>query len=158
MAKLSWGKPTVEITKSVGGAVPSSPAAEWTILSEIKEGTATLTTTKGEKTEALEEGGGVVDVRYKKNSYAFELQLFVKKGDRKPIEDVDGIIADNYAVRLTPEDEANEGFLIENASVSVEESWTAADGKMWKYTFEGIKPAAGSILKPYTKGADAPAE
>lgn len=156
MAKLSWGKPTVEITKSVNGAIPTSPAAVWTLLSEIKEGTATLTTTKGEKTEALEEGGGVVDVRYKKNSYAFEVQLFVKKGDSKPIEDMDGLIVDNYAVRLTPEDEANEGFLMENATVSVEESWTAADGKMWKYIFEGIKPAAGTVLKAYTKAAVEP--
>ena len=69
------------------------------------------------------------------------------------IEDEDGVIVDNYAVRLTPEDEACEGFLIENATVSVTESWSSADGKLWKYTFDAKKPGTGKTLKPYTKSA-----
>lgn len=108
---------------------------------------------RGTKKEATEEGGDVVDTRRGKNKYVFELEIFVKKGDEKPIEDEDGVIVDNYAVRLTPEDEACEGFLIENATVSVTESWSSADGKLWKYTFDAKKPETGKTLKPYTKSA-----
>lgn len=153
MAILSWGKPTVEFTKSTDGAPASS--ATWTKFPEIKENTAKLTPTKGTKTEATAEGGDLVDARYSKNKYAFECEVFVKKGDTRPIEDEDGVVAENYAVRLTPEDEATEGFILENTSVSVEESWSSADGKMLKYTFDGLKPKTGKILKPYTKTAGA---
>ena len=97
--------------------------------------------------------GQTDDNRRGKNKYVFELEIFVKKGDEKPIEDEDGVIVDNYAVRLTPEDEACEGFLIENATVSVTESWSSADGKLWKYTFDAKKPETGKTLKPYTKSA-----
>lgn len=153
MSVLSWGKPTVEFTKSVNGAVPTEPTPTWTAFPEIKEDTAKLTTTEGTKKEATEEGGDVVDTRRGKNKYVFELEIFVKKGDEKPIEDEDGVIVDNYAVRLTPEDEACEGFLIENATVSVTESWSSADGKLWKYTFDAKKPGTGKTLKPYAKSA-----
>lgn len=149
MAILSWGKPTVEVTESKDGA----PAADatWTKFPEIKENTAKLTPTKGTKTEATAEGGDLVDARYSKNKYLFECEVFVKKGDTRVIEDEDGVVDKNYAVRLTPEDEATEGFILENSSVSVEESWSSADGKMLKYTFDGLKPKTGKILKPYIK-------
>lgn len=153
MSKLSWGKPTVEFTKSENGAPGAS--ASWTKFPEIKENTAKLTPTKGNKTEATEEGGDLVDARYGKNKYAFELEVFVKKGDVRPIEDEDGLVVDNYAVRLTPEDETCEGFLMENCAVSVEESWSSADGKLLKYTFDGLKPTTGKICKPYTKSSSA---
>lgn len=93
MAILSWGKPNVEFTKSTDGAPASS--AEWKKFPEIKENTAKLTPTKGTKTEATAEGGDLVDARYSKNKYAFECEVFVKKGDTRPIEDEDGVVAEN---------------------------------------------------------------
>lgn len=155
MAVLSWGKPKVEFTKSVDGA--PAPSATWTEMPAIKEDTAKLTTTKGTKKEATEEGGDLIDVRYGKNKYLFEVEVFVKKGDTRPIEDEDGVIPDEYAVRLTPEDEQCEGFLIDRNNASVEESWSSADGKMLKYSFDAKKPKTGKTLKPYTK-TTAPAE
>lgn len=149
MATLSWGKPTVEICSFVAGVMPASPV--WTPVGPIKENTAKLTTTKGSKKEAKEEGGGLVDVRFDKNGYTFELEIFVKKGATKPIVDADGVIAENCAVRLTPEDATLEGFILDKTSVQVEESFTAQDGKTLKYTFEGLIPATGDILKEYTK-------
>lgn len=77
MSVLSWGKPTVEFTKSVNGAVPTEPTPTWTAFPEIKEDTAKLTTTEGTKKEATEEGGDVVDTRRGKNKYVFELEIFV---------------------------------------------------------------------------------
>jgi len=149
MSILSWGKPKVEVVAHVAGVIPAVPV--WIVFPVIVEKTATLATEKGAKSEALGEGGEVIDTRYQKNKYSFSAELFVKKGDSKPIPDSDGLITTNYAVRLTPEDETLEGWIMEAAAVSVEETWSSEAGKKWKYTFDGVKPATGNILKPYTK-------
>lgn len=128
---------------------PGGTTTTWDTLPEIVINTAQLTTEAGTRTEALEEGGGVVDVRYEKSKYSFVCQLFVKKDDEKPIEDEDGVIIGNYAVRLTPEDPETEGFIMDRTSVSCVETWTSADGKRWAYTFSGLIPETGNILKPY---------
>lgn len=146
MAVLSWGKPTVEFKKT------SDASGTWTAFGEIVEDSSALEVTEGELIQATEEGGGVVDARRKRNQYKFSFELFVKKGDERPIADVDGVIADNYSVRLTPEDDECEGFLLDKTNVTVTESWTAANGKRLRYTFDGIKPDDKSaICKPYTK-------
>ena len=147
MSVLSWGKPKVEIGVSLAGAI----ALIFTPLPVIVDKTALLTTTKGAKVEAKGEGGEVIDTRVEKNAYSFACELFVKKGDAKPIEDVDGTIAGRYSVRLTPEDPTIAGWLMHNTSVSVEETWSSDQGQKLKYTFDGIKPAAGNILVPYTQ-------
>lgn len=154
MAELSWGKPKVEFakTETTTGLGPSGDTG-WTAFSEIKEDSASLDVTEGELIEATEEGGGVVDARRKANKYVFVLELFVKKGYTRPIPDINGIIADNYAVRLTPEDPACEGFLLDKTNVTVSERWTAAEGKILRYTFDAIKPGKNDpdaiICKPY---------
>ena len=146
MSVLAWGKPKVEIGVSLAGAV----ALVFVVLPVIVEKTAQLTTAKGAKTEAKGEGGEVVDSRTDKSAYSFACEIFVQKGASKPIEDVDGTITDRYSIRLTPEDATIAGWIIQNSSVSVEETWSSDKGGNWKYTFDGIKPAAGAILKPYT--------
>lgn len=147
---LSWGIPTVEFgLLGAGGTAPTV----WTEMPEIVENTAKLIPTKGDKKEAIVEGGDVIDVRRKRNKYIFELEIFVKKGEDRPISDSDGIVSGKYAVRLTPEDPTNEGFIMDKTVVSVEETWSGDEGKKLKYTFDGLKPATGNILKPYTKQA-----
>ena len=148
MSVIAWGKPKIEVSAFVGGVLPATPS--WTEFPVVKENSALLTTTKGTKLEAKGEGGEIVDIRYGKNAYQFVCEVFVKKDDDKPITDVDGVVLANYAVRLTPEDDTVEGFLLDKTSVSLEESWSSADGKLWKYTFEGMQPETGNILKPYT--------
>lgn len=154
MAVLSWGKPKVEfaVTDPTTGLGPVGTDG-WTAFGEIKEDSASLDVTEGELIEATEEGGGVVDARRKANKYVFVLELFVKKGDTRPIPDTNGIIANNYAVRLTPEDPQCEGFLLDKTNVTVSERWTAADGKILRYTFDAIKPGKNDpnaiICKPY---------
>jgi hypothetical protein len=147
MAVLSWGKPKVEI--GLVGPNGSEPT-QWKVLPEIVADSTQLTSEAGEKIEATEEGGGIVDSRRKANTYSLALTLFVKKGDEKPIADIDGIIEGNYAVRLTPEDPTTEGFVMDKTAVSVTETWNSADGKRWAYTFDGLKPKSGAVLKPYT--------
>jgi len=124
--------------------------ATWIPCTPIKQDSTKLTTTKGTKTPATEEGGGLVDVRYDKNGYSLECELFVKRGWTRPIVDSDGVVIQNYMARLTPEDVTLEGFVMDKVSVQLEENFTAKDGKTIKYTFEGLVPATGDILKEYT--------
>lgn len=154
MAVISWGKPKVEIIKTPDDE-NSDPTTGWAELSPIKEDSASLDVTEGELIEATEEGGAVVDARRKANKYKFSLDIFVKKSSTgtstRPIADENGLISDNYSVRLTPQDDECEGFLLRKTNVTVSERWTAAEGKMLRYTFDGIKPDTtnGIICEPY---------
>ena len=142
MSQLSWGKCTIEKATSTKG----TPAEQWTAIDTPKEDTTKLTPTAG-----TEEGGDLVDSRTGKNTYQFEFDLFVKKGGTRPFEDVDGVIAGEWAFRLTPEDEETEGFQIDRSTVRCEESYSTADGKMLHYVIKVLKPATGKSVKPYTK-------
>lgn len=148
-SKLSWGKPKVEVVLTTDGAVPVAPT--WIEMKELVEKSSKLTTTKGTTLKAPIEGGALLASKAQASGYVFELEIYAQKGATKPIDDVDGVIAGNYVVRLTPEDTTVEGWIMENSSVSVEETWDAEIGKKWKYTFEGLKPKTGAILKPYTQ-------
>lgn len=148
MSVISWGKPKIEVAPFVDGVLPATPT--WSEFPTSKEGSSQLTTTKGNKQEAKGEGGELVDVRYSHNSYSLVTEVFVKVGDTRPIQDADGVVAVNYAVRLTPEDETAEGFVLDKTKVSVEETWNSTDGKLLKYTFDALKPTTGLMCKPYT--------
>lgn len=151
MSVISWGKPKIEVAPFVEGVLPAEPT--WAELPTSKEGSSQLSTTKGNKQEAKGEGGEFVDVRYSANGYSFSTEVFVKVGATRSIQDVDGVVATNYSIRLTPEDPTAEGFVFDKASVSVEESWTSADGKLLKYTFDALKPTTGQMCKPFTAPA-----
>lgn len=152
MSQLSWGKPNIETAVSVNGAVAND--ADWKAIDTPKDTTTKLTPTAGTETEALEEGGDVVDSRNGKNKYTFEFDHFVKKGKKRPWEDVDGIIEGEHAFRLTPEDADCEGILIERSTLRVEESYTTADGIMLHYVAKVLKPANGKMVKPYFKNGN----
>lgn len=148
MAQLSWGKPTIEFGEC--GANGAAPATWKKLAYDPVENSTKLTPTKGEKKEAKVEGGENEAVKYAKNTFVFEFEVRAAKGRTKPIEDSDGVVDGEYAVRLTPEDTTVEGILIDKATVSVEETFDTAEGKKWKYTFDVLKPASGNQVKPYT--------
>lgn len=145
MAQIGWGRPKLEI-----GLLPASGSMAdiqtWISLPTPVEGTCTLNTTKGDKKEAKVEGGGYEDIKYNKNTYALELELFAKKGRTKPISDVDGVVEGLYAVRLQPEDATVQGIIIPKCAVSVEDTWSAEDGGKWKYTFDVLEPETGNQI------------
>lgn len=149
MSILSWGKPKIEYATSTGGEAGTS--AVWTAFDTPKEDTTQLATTAGEEVTATEEGGAIVDTRYKKTTYQLEFDLFVKKGTERPFTDSDGVIAGEYAIRITPEDDTCEGIQIDRCVISVEESYTAADGKIMHFVCKCLKPKSGNTVKPYTK-------
>ncbi|TXD47338.1 hypothetical protein [Polaribacter sp. IC073] len=148
MAVLSWGKPKLEIVELVDGEIPTTPT--WIELDTPVENSTKLTPEKGTRREAKEEGGGTIDIKTDKSKYVLECELFAKKGEDKPIVDSDGVITKNYAIRLSPEDATLTGYLIEKASVSIEDTWDSENGGKWKYMFEALKPTTGNLVKPFT--------
>lgn len=149
MAILSWGKGLLETTTSQDGAPDKS--ATWAQIDTPKEDTLKLTATAGTEVTAQEEGGDIVDARIGKTTYQLEWDNFVKKGVNLPFDDTDGIITGEHAFRYTPEDDTNEGFLIERSTVHAEVSYSTADGKLVHYVVKCLKPKAGKTVKPFTK-------
>lgn len=150
MSVLSWGKCGIETAPSTNGAPGAS--ASWKALPTPKEDTTKITPTAGTEKTATEEGGELVDIRYGKNSYTLEFDIFVKKGEDRPFEDNDGSISGEHAFRITPEDEECEGSLIDRAVVRCDESYSTAEGKLLHYVARCLKPATGKTVKPYIKG------
>ncbi|MEZ3441543.1 hypothetical protein [Alistipes sp.] len=152
MSVINWGKPKIEV----------APVASDGTIGEYKEwptpveDTTQLTTELGDELLATEEGGEAVDRRRKKGSATLELALFVKKGENKPIEDEDGIVPGNHAVRLTPEDPECEGRVIEKSTVTVTETWNSAEGSRLLYSFAALKPKTGAMVKPYLASVPTP--
>lgn len=149
MSILSWGKCKIETTPSVSGAPATS--ASWTAIDTPKEDTTKITPTAGTEKTANEEGGDIVDYKRGKTTFTLEFDLFVKKGGTRPFTDDDGVISGEHCFRITPEDDTCEGAQIDRSVVSVEESYTAADGKLLHYVAKCLKPASGKTVKPYTK-------
>lgn len=142
--ELSWGKPTIKIGKlGANGAAPTT----WIDIPTPVENSTKLTPTKGAKKEAKIEGGENEAVKYAANTYVFEFEIRAGKGRTKPVEDVDGVIAGEYAVKLQPEDPAVEGIIIDRSTMSEEETYDTENGKKWKYTFDVLKPKTGNQVK-----------
>ncbi len=137
MANLSWGKPTIKFVDK-GTTID---------IKNIVEGSTQLIPTKGTRREAPLEGGGFADLAYNKNTYVFEFEIYAVKGESKPVEDVDGVVEKHYGIKLQPEDPTVEGIVIEEAAISVEETYSAEIGKKWKYTCDVITPETGSSVK-----------
>ena len=142
--ELSWGKPVIKIGKlGDGGKAPTS----WIDIPTPVENSTKLTPTKGDKKEAKIEGGENEAVKYAANTYTFEFELRAGKGRAKPVEDIDGIISGEYAVKLQPEDPTVEGIVIDRSVMSMEETFDTENGKKWKYTFDVLKPSTGNQVK-----------
>ena len=135
MSVLSTGKPTIEIAK----LDEYDNIGTWTEVETPKDGTTSLETSKGEETEYRQEGKGLVDKEVGDSSYNFVFDLFVKKGFKKPIEDINGVIVDNYAVRLSPKDKKAMGFIVYKCQVSALDTYSTADGMICRYEFAGIQ-------------------
>lgn len=145
MSVLSWGKCGVQFTTSTDG----TPGTTWTDFDTPKADTTKLTTTAGTQTTAQEEGGGVVDIRNGANTYKLEFDIFAKKGTTLPsaFTITDGVIAGEFAFRVIPEDAEAIGIQIDRAVVHVEESYSSADGILYHFVVDGLKPKTGNTTK-----------
>ena len=164
MATISWGKPQIFIgptTASIVNAANTSGAYDWYLLSTPVEDSTNLTGTQGDKTTANIEGGEAEATKY--NAATFELTMNVRmaidaEGNTEkyrylpnPLyKDVIGnnahteYTASSVAVVLIPQEPSAPGFYCPDCSVSIMETYTAADGAMWEIT---LAPNASATVK-----------
>lgn len=140
MSVLAWGKPSIYIREE-------GSEDEFRKLPDAVENTVTLEPTKGEKTEAKVEGGENEDAKTKANTYVLNVSIRGAKGRKKPIKDNDGRSIKNYEIYLQPEDPTCLGLYIARSSASLMDSFSAADGVIWAYAFDVLKPETGNQIK-----------
>lgn len=141
MALISWGKPKL-YTKNAD----SASAKAYEIPTPVENST-NLTPTKGEKVEAKIEGGNNEDVIYKRSTYALIYNVRKAKNRKAIYPASDGLVSDHYGIMLQPEDDTCEGFFIESSTVSVDDTYTAADGAMWQITHDAVAAQTGDTVK-----------
>ncbi len=143
---ISWGIPTIVATPGTGasGSAVTFPTPV--------DGSTQLSSEKGDKMEALIEGGEAEAVKYKRGKYSLEFQVRIGKG-RLPdsssmIDGQDGVVAGEWSVQLTPEDSASgaPGFTMPRSVCSYVDSYTSADGIIRTYTFDSLKPESGNQI------------
>lgn len=145
---LDWGNPSVF---QIGKVEDDGAVKDWLDLDIPVETTTQLETIDGELKEARGEGGVIVDVKKKKNTYKFHFELFKKKGQSWPIEDIDGKVDGFYAMRLIPEDSTVEGFQFSKSVITVTRTYNTEDGTRKKYTMNVLNETDGTeTIKPYT--------
>ena len=142
--ELAWGKCTIKISKLQENGDASS---SWIDTPTPVENSTKLTPTKGAKKEAKIEGGENEAVKYAASTYVFEFEIRAGKGRKKPVDDVDGVIAGEYAIKLQPEDETVEGIKIDRCVLSLEDTFDTENGTKWKYTADVLKPKTGNQVK-----------
>lgn len=137
---LAWGNPG----QYVRNLTQNGP---WKKLPDCVEGSVQTTPTKGEKVEANTEEGIPEALRYKKSKYAHEYSIREAAEREMVIDHDDGVVTDIYGFILVPEDPNAKGFYMEKSAVSVEDSGNAADGVIYKYTHDALKPTSGKAIK-----------
>ena len=145
MSVITWGKPSIYVRDL------SDANNNWKKLDTPKEDTTQLNPTKGDTTEAKEEGGGIVDSKTTKSTYELVYQEFIKKGLSQPFPTIDGLIEGNYAIAVQPEDAENPGCYIGKSTVSVEESYSSSDGALMQYTHKALVPEGDEVAKTTNK-------
>ena len=145
MANIAWGKPRIFV-KDVDGGTEQNPE-KWIELPTPVEDSTELSAEKGDKLEARIEGGENEDVKYKRSTYTLAFNIRKAKRRQAPFPSVDGVVDHHFAVLLQPEDPAVEGFYISSTTVSVDETFTAAEGAMWQCQLEALKAAVGDTVK-----------
>lgn len=143
---ISWGKNKVTLTKLVNGAVPTTDAVKHE-FTNIVDGSTQLSTEKGDKMEALIEGGEAEAVKYKRSKYSLEFQYRLGSNRAYPLDGNDGVINDEYQVKVEAvEDDSAPNCTIARCAVSYEDTYTAEDGFMRSYLCESLKPETGKQI------------
>lgn len=141
MSVTSWGKCTIYV-QEVG-----SKKNEWTKLPTPKDGTTTVTPTKGDTMTQVEEGGGIVDRKTKKSTYEAAYQLFIKKNQSQPFKTIDGTVEGNFRLAIQPEDAELPGVYMGNTTIGAEEAYTTESGALITYTHSALIPEGDVVAK-----------
>ena len=147
MSRISWGKPRLFVKDN------DTDNSTWQELYTPVEDSTQLTVTKGDKMEARIEGGEAEDVKYKRSTYSVTFNI--RKGKipggstirKLPFHSIDGYVEKHFALLLQPEDPTCEGFYIGDSTVSIDDTYTAADGGMWQVTMDALRASKGDTVK-----------
>ena len=141
MSNLSWGKPRIFVKDL------DAVSAKWKELNTPAQDTTELQPTKGDKMEATIEGGENEEVKYKDGQFAVVYNIRKYKGREVPIPNKNGVASKHYAFCLMPEDPTNIGFYVEKTSVTIDDTFTPADGAVWAIQHDAIAAASGNTVK-----------
>lgn len=134
---LSWGKPRIFLARTDSAATEEEK--KWHEIATPAEDTTELQPTKGEKVEAKIEGGENEGVRNKRNTYVLVANVRVKEDNAFPFPIVDGAVEGEWKLMLQPEDVGAYGLYMAKGTISIEDSYKAADGGIWGFTFDALK-------------------
>ena len=144
MDSLNWGKCVLAVLWAKAGETTKTLH----IFPVAAEDTTELSTDEGDEVEATIEGGEVEAVRYTANKYNLTAQIRTMNSRTKPLKDSDGRVDGQGSVVLIPENmDTDYAIYIENASARLVDSFTAADGGRFAYTFKALKASSGSQVK-----------
>lgn len=141
MRNLSWGKPRIFVKNL------DDNTAKWKELNTPAQDTTELQPTKGDKMEAPVEGGENEEVMYKDSKYVVLYNIRKYKGRSVPIPNKNGVASHHYAFCLMPEDNTNIGFYVEKTTVTVDDTFTPADGAVWAVQHDAIAATSGNTVK-----------
>ncbi len=141
MSNLAWGKPRIFV-KDLDDA-----NADWKELNTPVQDSTELQPTKGDKMEAPIEGGEMEEVKYKDSTFAVVYNIRKYKNREVPIPNKNGVASHHYAFILQPEDPTNIGFYIEKTTVTVDDTFTPADGAIWAIQHDALAAASGNTVK-----------
>ena len=142
--KINFGTPKIEYCRSVNGR----PFGEWKELDLPKQSTSQLDTPDGTTTQAIDEAGKVVDQFTTPGASTLEFELFRKKGLAFPFADVNGVVSDEYAFRVSSKIDPNvPAYQIDRGSVFAKKTWNVTDGYRKAYTVTALDPAEGDMVK-----------
>lgn len=143
---LAWGKCTIFTAKLVNGS-PST----WKKWYTPVENSTQLNPTKGDKKEAKIEGGENEAVKYARNTYQLVFNIRSGNEDGTPrekiVEDDDGVIEGEYALKLQPENAEVPGFTIDRCVLSESDNFSTEEGGRWDYTADALRPSTGKTIK-----------
>lgn len=131
---IGWGKCSI-LVKDL-----DIPSAKWTKLPTPKEGTAKLSTSKGDKKEAKIEGGENEDVKFMKSTYTVEYGIRRNAIRKKPFADKNGVIEHHYAIFVQPENKDVPGPYVKKTTVSLEETFDSDEGGLLSYSHDSLVP------------------
>lgn len=151
MATILWGKPaiTVTVVNSEGAS------ARLTIPTPVQNST-TLSTERGDKHEALIEGGGNEAVRYDRGKYTFEFEVRFAAERYMPFSDKskDGNVTGTYKFEVSDPENANAPTMtMHEAVVTYEDTLDSDDGARRHFYCESLIPSGDGEQVTWGDGA-----
>ncbi len=145
MAVILWGKCAITI-EAVQGSSTTSTAL--TVPTPVQNST-TLSTERGEKHEALIEGGGNEAVRFDKGKFTLEFEVRFAKDRVMPLSDVshDGAINGEWKITVADADDNTAPKMTMNSGKgSYEDMLDQDDGARRHYYFDSEALASGDQI------------